>query len=91
MTTTFITQSDQEAADLREWGAHMRRLRKRNLLSQRDLAQKAGITHSTVYLLEAGRTRPRLVVLRSLFKALRLDGQPIEALIPERFHKWLLP
>jgi transcriptional regulator with XRE-family HTH domain len=53
-------------------------LRKRRLLSQRDLARSAGVALSTVYLLEAGKTeRATFKVMRSVSAAL---GVPPEAI-----------
>jgi transcriptional regulator with XRE-family HTH domain len=44
-------------------------IRKQKLLSQRDLARKAGVALSTVYLLEAGKTE------RVTFKVMRAVSQ----------------
>jgi transcriptional regulator with XRE-family HTH domain len=53
-------------------------LRKRRLLSQRDLARSAGVALSTIYLLEAGKTeRVTFKVMRSVSEAL---GVPPEAI-----------
>ena len=53
-------------------------LRKRKLLSQRALAQRAHVALSTVYLLEAGRTeRVTFKVMRAISEAL---GVPPEAI-----------
>jgi len=53
-------------------------LRKRRLLSQRDLARTAGVALSTIYLLEAGKTeRVTFKVMRSVSGAL---GVPPEAI-----------
>ena len=53
-------------------------LRKRKLLSQRDLARKAGIALSTVYLIEAGRTeRVTFKVMRSVSEALDVAPEAI--------------
>lgn len=53
-------------------------LRKRRLLSQRDLARTAGVALSTIYLLEAGKTeRVTFKVMRSVSAAL---GVPPEAI-----------
>jgi DNA-binding XRE family transcriptional regulator len=66
------------------------------LLSQRDLAQKAGVTASTIYLIETGRTEPRLKIMRLICDALgvspmevdefrlALEGQPEMAQMPRR-------
>ena len=57
-------------------------LRKRRLLSQRALAQKAGVALSTIYLLEAGRTeRTTFKVMRTVSDAL---GVPPDAIVEFR-------
>ena len=50
--------------------ASLAALRRRALLSQRDLARRAGVAPSSVYLIEHGRTRPRGTVIRKLAMAL---------------------
>src|SRR5438132_12077597 len=53
-------------------------LRKRRLLSQRDLARQAGVALSTIYLLEAGKTeRVTFKVMRAVSQAL---GTPPESI-----------
>lgn len=52
--------------------------RRNQLLSQRDLAKKAGVTASTIYLIEAGRTTPRLSIMRRLADALHVNPQDID-------------
>ncbi len=53
-------------------------LRKRNLLSQRALAARAGVALSTVYLLEAGKTeRVTFKVMRKISDALGVDPESI--------------
>jgi transcriptional regulator with XRE-family HTH domain len=53
-------------------------LRKRHLLSQRDLAHRAGVALSTVYLLEAGRTeRTTFKVMRAISDALGVPPDSI--------------
>ena len=53
-------------------------LRKRRLLSQRDLAHQAGVALSTVYLLEAGRTeRTTFKVMRAISDALGVPPDSI--------------
>ena len=53
-------------------------LRKRRLLSQRDLAHQAGVALSTVYLIEAGRTdRTTFKVMRAISDALGVPPDSI--------------
>jgi transcriptional regulator with XRE-family HTH domain len=53
-------------------------LRKRKLLSQRELARRAGVALSTVYLLEAGRTeRVTFKVMRAVSDALEVAPESI--------------
>jgi transcriptional regulator with XRE-family HTH domain len=53
-------------------------LRKRKLLSQRDLARQAGVALSTIYLIEAGKTeRVTFKVMRSVSEALGVAPETI--------------
>jgi transcriptional regulator with XRE-family HTH domain len=53
-------------------------LRRRKLLSQRDLAHQAGVALSTIYLIEAGKTeRVTFKVMRSVSNALGVDPDQI--------------
>ena len=53
-------------------------IRKRQLLSQRALAQKAGVALSTIYLLEAARTeRVTFKVMRAVSAALGVPPETI--------------
>ena len=53
-------------------------IRKRQLLSQRDLAARAHVALSTVYLLEAGKTeRVTFKVMRALSEALGVPPETI--------------
>jgi DNA-binding Xre family transcriptional regulator len=53
-------------------------IRKRHLLSQRDLAHQAGVALSTVYLLEAGKTeRTTFKVMRAVSAALDVEPNSI--------------
>jgi DNA-binding XRE family transcriptional regulator len=56
----------------------LRTLRRRQLLSQRDLARKAGVTASTIYLIETGRTEPRLKIMRLICDALNVSPMEID-------------
>ena len=53
-------------------------LRRQRLMSQTDLAQKAGVAKSTVYLIEAGKTTPRLNVMRKICEALGVGPQEVD-------------
>ena len=56
--------------------------RKRKLLSQRDLAARAGVALSTIYLLEKGKTaRVTFKVMRAVSDAL---GVPPESIVEFR-------
>lgn len=52
-------------------------LRQRRLLSQRELARRAGIAPSSVYSIENGRTVPRVGVMRKIVTALGIEN-PME-------------
>jgi transcriptional regulator with XRE-family HTH domain len=53
-------------------------LRKRQLLSQRDLAGQAGVALSTIYLIEAGKTeRVTFKVMRAVSQALNTPPESI--------------
>jgi DNA-binding XRE family transcriptional regulator len=51
-------------------------LRRQRLLSQRELAERAGVAESTIHLIEVGRTRPRFRVVRAICET--LDVQPAD-------------
>lgn len=53
-------------------------IRRRKLLSQRDLASQAGVALSTIYLIEAGKTeRTTFKVMRAVSKALGVPPESI--------------
>ena len=58
--------------------ASFRAVRVERLLTIRGLAQQAGVAPSTVYLIEAGRTVPRLSVVRRLAAALEIDPATVD-------------
>jgi transcriptional regulator with XRE-family HTH domain len=73
-----VTQDDQgfdigSESDVRP----LRAVRAERLLSIRDLARLADVAPSTIYLIEAGRTTPRLSVIRRLSAALDVDPQAV--------------
>lgn len=51
-------------------------LRRRRLLTQRALAEKAGITHATLVSLELGKATPRIQTMQKIATALQVD--PLE-------------
>src|SRR5258707_8283865 len=59
--------------------APLETVRRRALLTQRELANKAGVTQSTVYLIETGKQpRPSLRVKRSISEALGVAPTDID-------------
>jgi len=68
------------AAPRGSFGAFLRACRHRALLSQEQLAARAGLSERTVRDLETGRVRsPRAVTVRLLADALRLAGPQRES------------
>jgi transcriptional regulator with XRE-family HTH domain len=53
-------------------------VRTERLLTIRGLAQQAGVAPSTVYLIEAGRTVPRLSMVRRLATALGMEPAAVD-------------
>lgn len=58
--------------------ASLREHRAERLLSIRELARRASVAPSTIYLIEAGRTIPRQRVARQLAEALHVDAGDID-------------
>ncbi|HLH23331.1 MAG TPA: helix-turn-helix transcriptional regulator [Chloroflexota bacterium] len=58
--------------------ASLRQARVDRLLTIRELAHQAGVSPSTVYLVEAGRTRPSFRVIRLLAQALAVEPQSVD-------------
>jgi transcriptional regulator with XRE-family HTH domain len=56
---------------LREW-------RRKNTLSQRDLAKLSGVALSTITLIETGKHKAQFVTLRKLAKALKVEPSQID-------------
>jgi transcriptional regulator with XRE-family HTH domain len=56
----------------------LRQIRRARLLTMRELAQRADVAPSTVYLLEAGRSRPSLRVIRQLSTALAVAPETVD-------------
>ena len=55
----------------------LRALRHSRLLSQRELARRAGVSPSTVLTTETGRRRPALTTIRRLSEALQVPPMDV--------------
>ena len=53
--------------------ASLATLRRRRLLSRCELARRAGVAPSSIYLIEKGGKVPQLIVMRKIVSALGLD------------------
>ena len=60
-------------ADAEPGARPLRAVRAERLLSLRELARLADVASSTIYLIETGRSTPRLPVIRRLSSALEVD------------------
>ena len=59
--------------------ASLEMTRRRRLLSQRALAQRSGVSESTIYSIEGGKsTHPRLEVMRKLCDALGVEPMDVD-------------
>jgi transcriptional regulator with XRE-family HTH domain len=56
----------------------LREARAERLLSMRQLATKAGVASSTIYLIETGRSIPRLSSIRRIAAALGIEPTEID-------------
>jgi transcriptional regulator with XRE-family HTH domain len=56
----------------------LREARLQNLLSIRQLARSAGISPTTIYLLESGQRAPQLLTVYKLSRALGVEPMAIE-------------
>lgn len=72
-------QQEQDEASRLAFGRHLRSLRKRAKLSQKELAKRAGVSRLMISRLEQGEKHASIDLLRSLAKAL---GLPLVALLP---------
>jgi transcriptional regulator with XRE-family HTH domain len=54
-------------------GEKLKEVRTRRLLTQEELAEKAGVNHSTVVHTERNQTEPHFYTIRKLAKALDID------------------
>jgi transcriptional regulator with XRE-family HTH domain len=62
----------------------IREARQRKLLSQRELAEKAGVSETTIVKLEMGATRPQPRTLRKIAEALGLGIEEMADLMAEQ-------
>ena len=58
-------------------GARIRDARRRNVLTQREVAELAGLPRVTLVRIEGGKQRPRPSTLRKLAKALGVKPQDL--------------
>jgi transcriptional regulator with XRE-family HTH domain len=58
----------------------LRILRAERLLSIRELARRASVAPSTIFLIESGRTIPRQRVARQIAEVLRIDPMEVDEL-----------
>jgi transcriptional regulator with XRE-family HTH domain len=61
-------------------------LRRRKLLTQRELAERAGVALSTLYAIETGRHQPQMRIIRKIAAALDVD--PLEV---DEFRRTVAP
>lgn len=66
-----------------EIGPRLRRFRERAGLSQRALAQRAGVTNSTISLIESGKTNPSVGALKRILKGIPVGMSEFFAVAPE--------
>ena len=55
----------------------LRELREEQALSMRDLAERAGLTHNTIYRIEAGQKNVQPRTLRMLARALGVEPRDL--------------
>lgn len=55
----------------------LRDIRKRQVMSQEELAAAAGVARSTIVRLEKGEAEPNFVTLRKLAAALKVDARDL--------------
>lgn len=72
MAQEVVKAESDEASIPTEVGARLRVIRKLYGLSQREIARRAGVTHASISLIEAGRVSPSISSLKKV-----LDGIPL--------------
>ena len=58
----------------------IKQARAERMLTARQLAERAGLSHATVYMVENGKTIPRLEAVRKLSAALEVDPMEVSEL-----------
>jgi DNA-binding XRE family transcriptional regulator len=84
-TDSLPVQEKTEARpSRREWRARLRTMtslrevRATRLLSIRELARQASVAPSTIYLIESGRSNPRLPIIRRIAGALQVEATQVD-------------
>lgn len=68
-------------------GGRLRFLRQRHNLSQRELAKRAGVTNSTISLIESNQTNPSVGALKRILDGIPIGLSEFFALEPDRKQK----
>ncbi|RZS79699.1 XRE family transcriptional regulator [Phyllobacterium myrsinacearum] len=68
-------------------GGRLRFLRQRHNLSQRELAKRAGVTNSTISLIESNKTNPSVGALKRILDGIPIGLSEFFALEPDRKQK----
>jgi len=58
----------------------LREVRAEKLLTARQLAERSGLSHATIYMVENGRTVPRLAAVQKIAEALGVDPRDVAEL-----------
>ncbi|MBX3476078.1 MAG: cupin domain-containing protein [Brevundimonas sp.] len=64
-------------------GSRLRFVRERQGLSQRELSKRAGVTNSTISLIEAGRMNPSIGALKRILDGIPVGLSEFFAIVPE--------
>jgi transcriptional regulator with XRE-family HTH domain len=64
-------------------GSRLRFVRERQALSQRELSKRAGVTNSTISLIEAGRMNPSIGALKRILDGIPIGLSEFFAIVPE--------
>jgi DNA-binding XRE family transcriptional regulator len=72
---------DTSSSDFGAFGPRLRMLRRRAVMTQRELAEASGVAQVTIAFIEAGRQEPRPRTIRKLARALAV--KPTALTTPE--------